>query len=57
MRNKMYVLAPGREYKELAVNELDGRFGASPVVAGKSLLLRSTTHLYRIQDNKPQASQ
>lgn len=49
MRTKTYVLKPGREYKELAVNDLDGRFGASPVVAGKSLLLRSTTHLYRIE--------
>lgn len=52
MRNKMYVFKPGREYNELAVNELDGRFGASPVVAGTSLLLRSKTHLYRIQDKK-----
>lgn len=50
-REKTFVIAPGREFKELAVNKLDGTFGASPVVTGKSLLLRSTTHLYRIEEN------
>lgn len=48
MRGKTIVLEPGREFRQLAVNELDGRFGASPVVVGHSLLLRSTTHLYLI---------
>ncbi len=46
---KTIVMKPGRKFRQLAVNELDGRFGASPVVVGKSLLLRSETHLYRIQ--------
>ena len=46
------VFAPGREYKELAVNTLDGEFWASPAVAGKSVLLRSKTHLYRIEESK-----
>lgn len=50
MRGKTTVIEPGREFKELAVNELDGGFGASPVVVGNSLLLRSETHLYRIQN-------
>ncbi len=50
MRGKTTVIAPGREFRLLAVNELDGRFGASPVVVGKSLLLRSTTHLYMIRE-------
>ena len=42
------IIAPGREYRELAVNTIDGELWASPVVAGNSLLLRTKTHLYRI---------
>ncbi|MBN2325751.1 MAG: PQQ-binding-like beta-propeller repeat protein [Candidatus Omnitrophica bacterium] len=47
---KTRVIKPGREYVELAVNQLDGELWASPAVAGRSLLLRTKTHLYRIQD-------
>ena len=43
------VLQAGAEYKELAKNVLDADFMASPAVAGKALFLRSTTHLYRIE--------
>ena len=39
-----------KEYKELAVNQLDGRFMASPAVAGNALYLRTDTHLYRIEE-------
>ncbi len=46
---KTTIIKPGREFRVLAVNELDGFIGASPAVAGKSLLLRTKTHLYRIQ--------
>jgi outer membrane protein assembly factor BamB len=46
---KTTIIKPGREFRVLAVNELDGFIGASPAVAGKSLLFRSKTHLYRIQ--------
>ena len=49
-KGKTTVIEPGRTFKQLAVNELDGRFGASPVPVGKSFLLRSETHLYRIQN-------
>jgi outer membrane protein assembly factor BamB len=42
------VFAPGREYRELAANKLTGRFMASPAVVGNSLVLRTDTHLYRI---------
>jgi outer membrane protein assembly factor BamB len=49
MNGKTTIIEPGRTFRQLAVNELDGRFGASPVVAGKSLLLRSKTHLYLIR--------
>lgn len=44
------VLQCGAEYRELAKNMLDGSFMASPAVAGKALFLRSTTHLYRIEN-------
>ena len=46
------VIAPGREYKELATNQLDGEIWASPAVAGDSLILRTKTHLYRIAEKK-----
>ncbi len=46
---KTTVLAPGQEYKELAVNSLDGSFMASPAVAGKAIFLRTDKHLYRIE--------
>jgi outer membrane protein assembly factor BamB len=45
------VLAPGRQYKELAVNDLKKGQMASPAVAGKALFLRTTTHLYRIEQS------
>ena len=46
---KTTVIEPGPKFRKLAVNELDGFLGASPAVAGKSLLLRTKTHLYRVQ--------
>jgi outer membrane protein assembly factor BamB len=48
---KTTVIEPGPKFRKLAVNELDGFLGASPAVAGKSLLLRTKTHLYRVQSN------
>ena len=44
------VVQSGREFKVLATNQLDGMFLASPAIAGRSLFLRSDTHLYRIED-------
>lgn len=44
------VLAPGREFKVLAQNKLDDGFLASPAVVGKSLIVRSKTHVYRIEE-------
>lgn len=46
-----HVIAPGPEFKSLAVNKLAGEFMASPAVAGKSLILRSKDSLYRIADS------
>jgi outer membrane protein assembly factor BamB len=45
------VLQAGDKFKELEKNKLDADFMASPAVAGKALFLRSTTHLYRIEDH------
>ncbi len=47
---KTTVIAPGKEYKELAVNQLSDGFMASPAVAGKALFLRTETHLYRVEE-------
>jgi outer membrane protein assembly factor BamB len=43
------VIAPGRAYKELAVNKLADGFMASPAVSGKAFFMRTKTHLYRIE--------
>ena len=42
------VLAPGRQYRRLATNTLDGATLASMAIAGGSIYVRSATHLYRI---------
>jgi outer membrane protein assembly factor BamB len=47
---KCTVVAAGREFKKLAENTLSDGFMASPAVSGKSLILRTRTHLYRIEN-------
>ena len=49
MTGKIPVFKASREFELVAENELDSGFVASPAVAGKSLVLRSKTHLYRIE--------
>ncbi|MCA9197570.1 MAG: PQQ-binding-like beta-propeller repeat protein [Planctomycetales bacterium] len=44
------VFKPGDEYQEVATNQIDGGFMASPAVYQDSLILRSRTHLYRIRE-------
>lgn len=46
---KTVVLAPGPEFDVLAENKLDAGFMASPAVVGDALLLRTKTHLYRVE--------
>ena len=48
-QGKTTVLRASREYEVLATNTLDGGFMASPAVSGQALLLRTKTHLYRIE--------
>ncbi len=47
-KGKTTVFAPERQYRELAVSQLDGELWTSPAVAGNALLLRTKTHLYKI---------
>jgi outer membrane protein assembly factor BamB len=42
------VIAPGREFRRLAANSLDGGLLASMAVSGGSLYLRTDSHLYRL---------
>jgi outer membrane protein assembly factor BamB len=48
-KGKTTVIAPEKTLRVLAANALDGTFRASPAVTGRSLLMRSETHLYRIE--------
>jgi outer membrane protein assembly factor BamB len=47
-RGEMIVLEPGREFRQLRLNELPEGSGASPVFAGSHLFLRSGKLLYCI---------
>jgi outer membrane protein assembly factor BamB len=47
------VLKAGRTFEVLARNKLADGFMASPAVAGKALILRTRTQLYRIEENAP----
>jgi hypothetical protein len=48
--NKSRVIeAIPREFRLLAVNPLDAGCMASPAVIGDALIVRTKTHLYRIQ--------
>lgn len=52
---KAIVIAAAPEFQVLAENELDAGVIASPAVAGRSLLVRTVTHLYRIEEAAPGA--
>lgn len=47
-QGKTTLLKPGNTCDIVRVNSLDAGFMASPAVAGKTLILRTKTHLYRI---------
>lgn len=48
---KGVVIAAGREYQEIATNVLDEGCLASPAVVGRSLFVRTRTHLYCLEDS------
>ena len=47
---KTTVVAAADEFKKLAENQLESGFMASPAVDGNALILRTKTHLYRIEE-------
>ena len=47
---KATVLKAARTFEIAAVSRLDGGFMASPAVLGHAFILRTRTHLYRIED-------
>jgi outer membrane protein assembly factor BamB len=49
---KATVLEAGREFKVVSENFLDDGFMASPAIDGDALILRTRTHLYRIQETR-----
>jgi len=49
---KTIVVEAGPQFKKLAENKLDSGFMASPAVTGKALILRTKTHLYRIEERQ-----
>ncbi len=51
-RGTVYVLQEGREFKILAQNQMEGEFKATPAISGKSLLVRNSKALYRIENGK-----
>lgn len=46
---KTIVVDANKEFQILATNELNGVLMASPAIVGQAIVLRSTTHLYRIE--------
>ncbi len=49
---KMTVIASGKKYKQLAVNEIEGRTLATPAIVDNTIFTRTDTHLYRIEQAK-----
>ncbi len=47
---KTTVIKPGKELNIVTENHLDAGFKASPAIIGDTLFLRTTTHLYRIEN-------
>lgn len=47
------VIAPGKEFKKLAANTLDGAMLASMAIADRSIFIRTNSHLYRISRRAP----
>ena len=49
-KNLTSVIEPGRQFKVLAENQLEERVMATPAVTGDAFILRSKTHLYRLEE-------
>lgn len=44
------VVKAAKEFEVVAENQLEGGFMASPAVSGEALILRTKTHLYRVEE-------
>jgi hypothetical protein len=51
-QGKTTVLKPGQSFDAVATNSLANGFMASPAVAGRALILRTRTDLYRVESAK-----
>jgi outer membrane protein assembly factor BamB len=49
-RGDTTVVIPGRSFQKAAVNQLDSGIMASPVAVGRSLFIRTKTHLYCLEN-------
>jgi len=49
---KATVLKTGRQFTKIAENKLESGFMASPAVTDNALILRTKTHLYRIEEKR-----
>jgi outer membrane protein assembly factor BamB len=49
-KGRTVVVAADKTFKQLAINSLGDGYMASPAVKGKSLILRSRTNLYRVEN-------
>ena len=47
---KTTIIEAGRKFKVVGKNELEAGFMGSPAVSGDLLILRTKTHLYRIEE-------
>ena len=46
---KTTVLKPGRQFERLAENAIEGTVVATPAFVGRTIFLRTDTHLFRIE--------
>ena len=49
-QGKTTILKPGRAFEPVSTNRLDAGFMASPAVSDRAFILRTKTHLYRVED-------
>ncbi|MFT5522257.1 MAG: outer membrane protein assembly factor BamB [Pirellulaceae bacterium] len=49
MDGDVHVIAPGREFNLLSSSKFESGFMASPAIVGNAMILRTKTHLYRIE--------
>lgn len=50
VRGTVYVIEPGDSFRLISENKMDGTIKATPAYVDGSILLRSETHLYRIDN-------